>query len=364
MRIFYKILNIFKSFRPSIRSFEEENENLRADKEHLHREIKNLRNDLDELVYEDNQRNEAYEELREQNTEICARNEELASQMEEISRENEEMSEKFENWRLKEEGYKHKIKCIETHSTGCDESVQRMQIKIERLLEREKSLEEEILGHVKRESESEQQNALMSHTMETLRRNNETCNQQRDLLQVEIKTLQIQIQDLEEQSNDRRTESVLRSQIEQLHAQFEESEAKRFEMQNELFTLKEHLTVAARESSSSNINRKHTTLEASQNGLMNNKSSRSVISTEYNATSLIMQQKRFNSTPINGHSGALNWREEQAITTTTCDGDEDILNGDLYKVYKDDGISSTNTTRRSGGNSEALIEDLVDQRNR
>lgn len=292
---------------------------MRADKEHLHREIKNLRNELDELIYEDNQRNEGYEELQDQNNMLQHRNEEITRVIAETTHENNELKERLESLNLKEEAYKHKIKCIETHSTECDESVQRMQIKVERLEEREKLLEQEILNHVKNESEKEQEGALMSHTIETLKRNNETCNEQRSLLQQEIRSLQLQIHDHEEQNADQKTETELRSQIADLHKQLEGSERKRFETQNELFTLKRSLTEN----------------NATQSkGMINNLSS---YIDSNNAIPLIMHHKQFNI----DHSTT----DEQAITKT-CERNPYI---------EDDGISTRN---------DALVEDLIDQRNR
>ena len=88
------------------RKLEEENNELRKDKEHLHREIKNLRSDLDELVYEDNARNEDFNELRDHNNILRMRCEEFTSKIKELTRENEENAERFESLRLKEEGYK------------------------------------------------------------------------------------------------------------------------------------------------------------------------------------------------------------------------------------------------------------------
>ena len=229
----------------------------------------------------------------------------------------------MESLNLKEEAYKHKIKCIETHSDESAESVQRMKIKVERLEEREKSLEQEILGHVKNESEKEQEGALMSHTIETLKRNNETCNEQRTLLQQEIKSLQLQIRDHEEQNADRRPETELRSKIADLREKLEESERKRFEIQNELFTLKRNLT------DNNSIQNK---------GMMNN--SQSVIDGT-NAMSSIMHHKRINNID---HSRLA---DEQA-TTTTC-GRRSHYN------EEDDRISARD---------DGLLEDLIDQRNR
>lgn len=304
------------------RSIEDENENLRADKEHLHREIKNLRNELDELVYEDNQRNQAYDELRDENNVLRLTNEEITSKINQIVRENNELKERLDSLSLKEEAYKHKIKCIETHSTGCEESVQRMQIKVERLEEREKLLEQEILGHVKNESEKEQEGALMNHTIETLKRNNETCNEQRALLQQEIKSLQLQIRDHEEQNADQKTETELRSQITDLGEQLEESERKRFETQNDLFTLKRNLTENNSQSQSKRMNNSQSVIDCN------------------NTMSSIMYHKRFNI----DHS-----IDEQAITT--CD---------RKSLYKDVDVDGGISTRNDNG----LVEDLKDQRNR
>ena len=199
-----------------------------------------------------------------------------------------------------------------------------MQIKVERLEEREKLLEQEILGHVKNESEKEQEGALMNHTIETLKRNNETCNEQRALLQQEIKSLQLQIRDHEEQNADQKTETELRSQITDLREQLEESERKRFEIQNDLFTLKRNLTENNSQSQSKRMNNSQSVIDCN------------------NTMSSIMYHKRFNI----DHS-----IDEQAITT--CDRTS------LYKdvdVDVDGGIS----TRNDNG----LVEDLKDQRNR
>ena len=302
----------------------------------MHREIKSLRNELDELVYEDNQRNDAYDELRDQNNVLRLRNEEVTSKISEITRENEELSERLDSLKLKEETYKHKIKCIETHSTGCDDSVQRMQIKVERLVERENSLEQEILSHVKKESEREQQCALMSHTMETLKRNNETCNEQRTILQQEIKSLQLQIRDHEERNADRRTEAELRSQMAELCEQLEHSEEKRLELQNKLFAAKQNLT---------ENNHQSFTTTRSNRMMINNKSSRI---DDSNTTSSIMHHKQFNSS-TNDHL-SLNWREEaeEQAVTTTCESSDLLYKGE----------------KRIRTRDEALVEDLIDQRNR
>ena len=126
---------------------------------------------------------------------------------------------------------------MESHSTGCDDSVQRMQIKVDRLLEREKKLEEEILSHVKKETESEQKCTLMYHNLETLKRNNETCNQQRAQLQKEVKSLESKLREYERLDLERKTEVELRNEIDVLRKQYEESESRRLMLQDEIFTL-------------------------------------------------------------------------------------------------------------------------------
>jgi len=223
------------------RKLEDENDNLRADKEHLHREIKKLRRELDELVYEDNVRNDDYDNLQRQIEVLQLRCEEFASKESELSRELKEKTEQAENFLLKEEGYRHKIKCMETHSTGCDDDVGRMKIRVERMLQREKQLEKEILGHVKTQSETEQQNTLMYHTIETLKRNNETCNSQRVQLQQENKRLQEKISKYEQQNADCKSEVELRTENNELRRKQDENEDLKCALQSELFILKRRL---------------------------------------------------------------------------------------------------------------------------
>ena len=225
----------------TLRKLEDENDHLRAGKEHLHREIKNLRRELDELVYEDNVRNNDCDNLQRQIEVLQLRCEEFASKESELSRELKEKSEQVESFLLKEEGYRHKIKCMESHSTGCDDDVGRMTIKVERMLQREKKLEDEILGHVKTHTEIEQQNTMMYHTIETLKRNNETCNEQRAQLQKENNRLEEMISDYEQQSADRKREVDLQTENNELRRKQDESANLKCALQSELFILKRQL---------------------------------------------------------------------------------------------------------------------------
>lgn len=236
------------------------------------------------MVYEDNFRNDELENLQKRSEMLETKWNETSKREKQLQLEVSGKDYTIECFSTKEECYKHKIKCLEEKMAECKDSVSKWEIKLEHQLTRETQLENEVLAHVKANSQMEQEMTLLYNTIETLKRNNHSCNEQRANVQKELDTAKKTILDFESQIIDDNLGSSLKKDLAELEKKYAFSEEQRLRLQDEIFSMKDKMLRQNGQSynSDSSIYTQNGTMEIQQHQqqyheILNNKSKSSSI---------------------------------------------------------------------------------------
>ncbi|XP_057309773.1 centromere-associated protein E-like [Hydractinia symbiolongicarpus] len=223
------------------RNLEEEIANLQQEVSSLRNEIKMANMKSDALVYEDELRNRDFEKL---NKELIESEKMCREYVEKEKRYKDDISESkamIDLLTQTEERYKRQLKELQKELQDSLDYSKKLELRHEEQVTREKKLENEILTHVKTQSEMEQEIAITYNTIETLRKSNESCNDQRVKVQQELVLVEDRLSTLEHKPTA--NEIAFEKELKELKKKYENCENQRNRLQKEILIVQEKLSV-------------------------------------------------------------------------------------------------------------------------